>query len=71
MHRVINAILALLHLDLLELDLLGHGNAVIGDPRRTERLVEDDIAALRAEGDLHGVVEDVHAAEHPFAGIDA
>src|SRR6516165_3365958 len=55
----------------LEFDLLGDGNAVLGDARSAERLVDDDIAALGAEGDLHGVVEDVHAAQNAVAGIDA
>ena len=32
-----------------ELDLLGDGDAVLGDARRAERLVEDDVAALRAQ----------------------
>ena len=30
-----------------ELDFLGDGDAVLGDARRAERLVEDDVAALR------------------------
>ena len=48
----------------LELDLLGDGDAVLGDARRAERLVEDDVAALRAERHLHGVGENVDAAQH-------
>ena len=32
-----------------ELDLLGDGDAVLGDARRAERLVEHDVAALGAE----------------------
>ena len=40
-----------------ELDLLGDGDAVLGDARRAEGLVEDDVAALGAEGDLHRVGE--------------
>jgi hypothetical protein len=55
----------------VELDLLGDGDAVLGDARRAERLVENDVAALRAERHLHGVVEDVHAAQHAIACIDA
>ena len=31
-----------------ELDLLGDRDAVLGDGRGAERLVEDDVAALRA-----------------------
>ena len=47
----------------LELDLLGDGDAVLGDAGRAEALVEDDVAALGAERDLHRVGEDVDAAQ--------
>ena len=46
----------------LELDLLGDGDAVLGDARRAEALVDDDVAALGAERHLHRVGEDVDAA---------
>ena len=46
----------------LELDLTGDGDAVVGDRRGAEVLVEHDVAALGAEGDLHGVGERVDAA---------
>src|SRR5690606_13881110 len=46
----------------LELDLLRDGHAVVGDRRRAPLLLEDDIAALGAEGDLDGVSKLVHAA---------
>src|SRR5207248_5505904 len=55
----------------LKLDFLGDGDAVLGDAGCSERLVEHDVAALGAEGDLDGVVEDVDAAQHAVAGIDA
>src|SRR5208283_5227180 len=54
----------------LELDLLGDGDAVLGDARSAERLVEHDVAAFRAEGDLHRVGEDLDAAQHAVARID-
>ena len=54
----------------LELDLLGDGDAVLGDAGSAERLVEHDVAALRAERHLHGVVENVDAAQHTVARID-
>ena len=54
-----------------ELDLLGDGDAVLGDARRAERLVEDDVAALRAERHLDGVGENVDAAQHLVARVDA
>ena len=53
----------------LELDLLGDGDAVLGDARGAERLVEHDVAALGAERDLHRVGEDVDAAQHAVAGV--
>src|SRR5947208_10149476 len=55
----------------VELDLLGDGDAVLGDAGSAERLVEHDVAALGAERDLHRVVEDVDAAQHAVAGMDA
>ena len=45
-----------------ELDLLGDGDAVLGDARRAVRLGEDDVAALRAERHLDGVGEGIDAA---------
>src|SRR6185437_11076097 len=52
-----------------ELDLLGDGNAVLGDARRAEALVEHDVAALRAERHLHGVGEHLDAVQHAVAGF--
>ncbi len=44
----------------VELDLLGDGDAVVGDRGGAPPLlVQDDVAALRAEGDLDGVGEGV------------
>ena len=45
----------------LELDLLGDGDAVVDDRGRAELLLEDDVAAARAEGDADGVGEGVDA----------
>ena len=53
----------------LKLDFLGDGDAVLGDARGAERLVEDDVAALGAERDLHRVGEDVDAAQHLVARV--
>src|SRR3954452_1286413 len=55
----------------LELDLLGDGDAVLGDAGSAERLVEHDVAALGAERHLDGVGEDVDATQHLVACIDA
>jgi hypothetical protein len=54
----------------LELDILGDGHAVLGDARRTERLVEQDVAAFRAERHAHGMGQSVDPAQHPVARID-
>ena len=47
---------------ILQLDLLRHGDAVLGDDRRAELLLDHRIATLRAEGDLYCIREGVHAA---------
>ena len=54
-----------------EFDFLGDGHAVLGDARCAEALVEHHVTALRAEGDLHGIGQDVHTAQHALAGITA
>src|SRR6185295_11881802 len=53
----------------LELDLLGDGDAVLGDARGAIALVEDDVAALGAKRHFHGVGENVDTAQHSFAGV--
>jgi hypothetical protein len=45
----------------LQLHLLGDGHAVLGDRGRAPRLLDHDVAAARAERDLHRVGEDVEA----------
>ena len=52
-----------------ELDVLGDGDAVVGDGRGAELLVEHDVAALGAERDLDGVGEGVDAALQGVAGL--
>ena len=52
-----------------ELDLLGDGDAVLGDRRRAELLLDDDVAALGAEGHLDRVGELVDAAEDGAARV--
>ena len=54
----------------LELDLLGDGNAVFGDAGCSVRLVELHIAALRAERHLHRIIENVDPTQHSVARID-
>ena len=53
----------------LELDLLGDGDAVLGDRGATELLVDDDVAALRAQRRLHGRGHDGDALEQRAPGL--
>ena len=46
---------------IVQLDLLGDGNTIVGDRGGAPLLFEDDVASTRAEGDLDGVGEDVQA----------
>src|SRR5262249_42534447 len=47
--------------DVLDLDLARDRDAVVGDCRRAELLVQHDVPTLRAKRDLDRVGEDVHA----------
>ena len=53
----------------VELDLPGDGHAVVGDRGGAELLVEHDVAALRAEGDLDRVGQLVDAGLEGAAGV--
>ena len=53
----------------LELDLLGDGDAVLGDAGCAVALLQHDVAALGAQRHANGVGEDVDAAQHPLAGV--
>src|SRR5437016_3085939 len=53
----------------LQLDLLGDGDAVLGDRRAAELLVDDDVAALRPQRGLHGRRHDVDAPEQRRPGV--
>src|SRR4029450_7284175 len=55
----------------VELDLLGDGDAVVGDRRRAPLLVEHDVAALGAEGDADHVGEAVDASLQIAPGFGA
>src|SRR3954465_4060055 len=54
---------------IFELDLLGDSDAVLGDARCAEALVDHDVAALRAERHLHRIGECIDAAQHAVARI--
>src|SRR5207248_7378137 len=45
----------------LDLDFLRDGDAVLGHRGRAPRLLDHDVAAARAEGDLHRVGEQIEA----------
>src|SRR5262245_3551462 len=53
----------------LQLDLAGHGHAVLGDGGGAERLLDDDVAAFRAERDLDGLGKLGDPAAHGLAGL--
>ena len=52
-----------------QLDLLGHGHAVLGDGGRAERLFQHHVAARGAEGDLDGPGQLLHATMNRGAGL--
>src|SRR5256886_13715783 len=54
---------------ILELDLLGDRHAVLGDRGAPKLLVDDDVAALRAERRLDGRGHDVDAPEQARPGL--
>jgi hypothetical protein len=53
----------------LELDLLGDRDTVLGDGGRAEGALEDNIAALGAEGDLDRIGQDIDTFDHAGAGV--
>ena len=54
---------------ILQFDFLGDSYAVLGDQRGSERLLDDHVASLRAEGHLDGVGQHVDALENLGACI--
>jgi len=53
----------------LELDLLGHRHAVLGDLRGTEALLQDDVATLGTERDLHRIRQRIDAGQDPLLSV--
>ena len=53
----------------LEIDLLDHGDAVLGDDRRAEAFLDHDVAALGAERDARGFGDQRSALDDPGAGF--
>ena len=56
---------------ILELDFLGDRHAVVRDERGTIFLRQDNVAALRTEGDLDGICELVNAGLQLLTGVFA
>src|SRR5690606_11105755 len=52
-----------------QLDFLGDRHAVLRDDRRAEAALDEHVAALGAQGYLHGFGQDVDAFDHTAAGI--
>ena len=52
-----------------EFDFLGDGDAVLGDARSAEALLDDDVTALGAQGHLDRIGQDIDAAQHLVASI--
>src|SRR5471030_33211 len=51
-----------------EFDFFGYGNAVLGDGRSAEALLDDHVTAFRAQGRFYCVSQDVYTGEHFLAG---
>ena len=54
---------------IFQFDLTGNGYAVVDDVRSAEFLVQNNIAAFRAEGNLDSVRQLIYAAEQCRAGF--
>ena len=55
----------------LQLDLLGDGDAVVGDQGSAELLIQHHIAALGTHSDLHSISQLIHALFQSLAGLFA
>mmetsp|Transcript_14238 Transcript_14238/g.36806 ORF Transcript_14238/g.36806 Transcript_14238/m.36806 type:complete len:512 (-) Transcript_14238:54-1589(-) len=55
----------------LQVNGLGNGHAVLGHLRGAPRLLDDDVPALRAHGDGHGVGQAVATLKHQGPGLAA
>src|SRR6266403_610264 len=53
----------------LQFDFFGYGDAVLGDGRRTELLLNHNVAAPGAECDFYRVRQEVDAAENRLARL--
>jgi hypothetical protein len=53
----------------LQFDLLGDRNTVLGDARRAIAFVDEHVAAFRPQGDADGVGENINAAGNALTGV--
>jgi hypothetical protein len=51
-----------------QFDFFGDGNAVLGDGRSAEALLDDHVTAFRAQGRFYRVSQDVDTGQHFLAG---
>ena len=56
---------------ILELDILGDSDTILGDLWHAKSAVEDDVAATGSKGNLNGIGESVDALEHECARISS
>jgi hypothetical protein len=54
----------------LEFDVLGNGDAVLGDLGGTEGLIQDGVSALGSQSDLHSIRQQVNTLEHQGTALD-
>ena len=54
---------------ILELDLLGDGDAVLGDARSAEALVQKDVPALGPKCHAHSIGDEVHTTGNSFTRV--
>ena len=54
---------------ILQFDFFRNRHAVFRDGRAAELFLENDVAALRTEGDLHRIGQLIHTAQDRLAGI--
>ena len=55
--------------DVFQLNFFGHGDAVFRDGGAAETLLQDDVASLRTQRDLHGASQLGNPAANRFAGF--
>ena len=54
---------------ILEFNFLGNRHTVLGNERPAETAFQNNVTTLRAEGNFHGICQDIDAAHHLGGGI--